>query len=97
MFLCLKSENFRKLWLTRRESGFSENWLPLARSLAFHFFKNLRLFDKKIVAGLQINFSHVELSLLRYYYYHHMKTVYRYLVRVTPPINFTFSDDSLFL
>ena len=31
MFLCLKSENFWKLWLTRAESGFSENWLLRAR------------------------------------------------------------------
>ena len=50
MFLCHKSEKFWKLWLTRAESGFSENWLP--RAPVFHIFKNLRLFDKKIVAGL---------------------------------------------
>ena len=31
MFLCLKSENFWKLWLTRAESGFSKNRLPRAR------------------------------------------------------------------
>ena len=47
-FLCLKSENFLKLWLTRTESGFSENWL------AFHIFKNRRLFDQKNVAGLEM-------------------------------------------
>ena len=50
MFLCLKSENFWKFWLTRAESGF----LKIGRRvLAFHIFKNLRLFDKKIVAGLE--------------------------------------------
>ena len=38
MFLCLKSENFWKLWLTRAESGFSENWLPRARFSHFQKF-----------------------------------------------------------
>ena len=42
MFLCHKSENFWKLW---RSLAFLKIG---CRALAFHIFKNLRLFDKKL-------------------------------------------------